>query len=158
MLGTQQVAQDYYCFLLLSPPRVCWQRKLVVTQEKRDMFTPPCPGHREADHLWGTGFVCGEDWLFRVLASLKRSPARLASPWHSRVAWSMHAPLEMGDWRSLVNRRLRQLHFTVTQHGQYYEWHSQAASLGTHYSQGTTRQPAKPPAFTLAMPEHPHTI
>lgn len=54
-------------------------------------------------------------------ASFERSPAVLPSLWHGPVARCTQAPLERGDWRSLVNCRLRQLHFIVTQHGQYYE-------------------------------------
>lgn len=40
------------------------------------------------------------------------------APWHEA-----HAPRsrERAAWRLLVNCWLRQLHFTVTQHGQYYE-------------------------------------
>ena len=52
--------------------------------------------------------------------SLPRSPAILSSPGHSPIAQGTRAPLDRGDWRSLVNCRLRQLHFTVAQHGQYY--------------------------------------
>lgn len=40
------------------------------------------------------------------------------APWHEACAPRSR---ERSDWRSLVNCWLRQLHFTVTQHGQYYE-------------------------------------
>ena len=53
--------------------------------------------------------------------SLQRSPALLSSPEHSPITQGMHALLDRGDWRSLVSCRLRQLYFTVAQHGQYYE-------------------------------------
>ena len=92
----------------------------------------PCGRGTNSSHtLLGTGTWIISEALTSLIktppdcpvpwGSLQRSPAILSSPGHSPIAQGMRAPLDRRDWRSLVNCRLRQLYFTVAQHGQYYE-------------------------------------
>lgn len=78
-------------------------------------------GHVSRSPLRHQFHPLGRHLTARWLSKSQEEPCHFVTSGHSPAARGKDALLKRGDWRALVNCQLRQLHFTVTQHGQYYE-------------------------------------